>query len=118
VISNSTISDFTFGSFLEHPEEYRVIEFNVTGESGSKGFCRIEFPTALLNGSYTVLLNMTEIPYTLLPCSDANTSYLYFNYTHSKQRVMIIPEFLSFLILPLFFLATLLAVITYRRKCF
>jgi hypothetical protein len=115
VISNSTISDFDVGFLFEHPED-RVIEFNVTGESGSTGFCRIEFPTAFLNGSYTVLLNMTEIPYTLLPCSDANTSYLCFTYTHSKQRVMIIPEFPSFLILPLFFLTTLLAVMTYRRK--
>jgi hypothetical protein len=70
----------------------------------------------MMNGTYHVSLNGTEIPYTLLPCSNANTSYLYFNRTHPKQRVMIIPEFPSFLILPLFFMATLLAVITYRRK--
>jgi parallel beta-helix repeat protein len=115
VISNSTISDFVAPIWIEHPEVI-FLQFNVSGAEGSNGFCRVSFPTAMMNGTYHVSLNGTEIPYTLLPCSNANTSYLYFNYTHPKQRVMIIPEFPSFLILPLFFMATLLAVITYRRK--
>jgi len=115
VISNSTISGFVAPIWIEHPEVI-FLEFNVSGAEGSNGFCRVSFPTAMMNGTYHVSLNGTEIPYTLLPCSDANTSYLYFNYTHSTQEVIIIPEFLSFLILPLFFTATLLANITYRRK--
>ena len=115
VISNSTISDFVAPIWIEHPEVI-FLQFNVSGAEGSTGFCRVSFPTAMMNGTYHVLLNGTEIPYTLLPCSDANTNYLYFNYTHPKHRVMIIPEFPSFLILPLFFMATLLAVATYRRK--
>ncbi len=115
VVSNSTISDFVAPIWLEHPEVI-FLWFNVSGAEGSNGFCRVSFPTAMMNGTYHVLLNGTEIPYTLLPCSDANTSYLYFNYTHSTQEVIIIPEFPSFLILPAFLMATLLAVATYRRK--
>ena len=70
----------------------------------------------MMNGTYHVSVNGTEIPYTLLPCSDANYSYLYFTYTHPTETVTIILEFPSFLILPLFMIATLLAVIIYRRK--
>jgi parallel beta-helix repeat protein len=113
VISNSTISDFVAPIWIEHPEVI-FLQFNVSGAEGSNGFCRVSFPTAMMNGTYHVSLNGTEIPYTLLPCSDANTSYLYFNYTHSTQEVIIIQEFPSFLILPLFFIATLLAVIAAR----
>jgi hypothetical protein len=115
VISNSTISDFVAPIWIEHPEVI-FIRFNVSGAEGSTGFCRVSFPTAMMNGTYHVSVNGTEIPYTLLPCSDANMSYLYFNYTHSTQEVIIIPEFSSFLILPLFMTGTLIGVIAYKRK--
>jgi parallel beta-helix repeat protein len=115
LISNSSVSAFGVGFWIEHPNT-RIIKFNATRETGTVGFCRICIPTALLNAPYTVLLNGTEIPCTLLPFSNSTHSYLYFNYTHSTQEVIIIPEFPSFLILPLFMIATLLAVIVYRRK--
>ena len=116
VISNSTISDFEAPIWIEHPEVIFLM-FNASGTEGSTGFCRVSFPTAMMNGTYHVSLNGTEIPYTLLPCSNSTHSYLYFNYTHSTEEVVIIPEFPSFLILsPLFMIATLLAVIIYKRK--
>jgi parallel beta-helix repeat protein len=107
-ICNSTISDFKFNG--------TAICFNVTGEKGTIGFCRICIPTALINGTYRVFVNGTEVTCNLLPCSNSTYSYLYFNYTHSTQEVVIILEFPSFLILPLFMIATLLAVIVYKRK--
>jgi parallel beta-helix repeat protein len=118
LISNSSVSAFDVGFWIEHPENpnTRIIEFNVTGETGTAGFCRICIPTALLNATYTVLLNRTEIPCTLLSCSNSTHSYLYFNYTHSTEEVTITPEFPSFLILPLFMIATLLTVLVYSRK--
>jgi len=115
VISNSTISGFAAPIWDEHPEVI-FLQFNASGEEGSTGFCRVSFPTAMMNGTYHVSVDGTEIPYTLLPCSDANTSYLYFTYTHSTQEVIIVPEFPSFLILLLFMIATLLAVVAYRRE--
>ena len=107
-ISNSTISDFKFNSAR--------ISFDVTGGNGATGFCRICIPRVLMNETYRVFMNGTEVSYSLLSISNSTHSYLYFTYDHSTQKVIIIPEFPSFLILPLFMMATLLAVIVYRRK--
>ncbi len=107
-ICNSTISDFQFNG--------TAIFFNVTGEDGILGFCRIYIPTALMNNTYKVFVNGTEVPHALLPCSNSTHSYLYVAYDHSTQEVIIIPEFTSVTILPLFMIATLLTIIVYRRK--
>jgi len=115
VISNSTVSNFASLIWIEHPEVI-MIEFNVTEEQGTTGFCRVSFPTAMMNGTYHVFVNGTEVPHTLLPCSNADYSHLYFTYTHSTEGVIIIPEFPSFLILPLFMIATLLLILIYRRR--
>jgi len=107
-VCNSTISDLQFNG--------TVIVFNASGVTGTTGFCRICIPTALINGTFTVFVNGTEIPYTLLPESNSTQSYLYFTYHHSTQEVIITPEFPSFLILPLMIMVTLLAVIVYKKK--
>lgn len=115
LISNSSVSAFDVALWIEHPE-VRVIMFNVTGETGTAGFCRICIPTVLMNGTYKVSINGTEVSYNLLSCSNETNSYLYFNYTHSTKEVMIVPEFSFSPILPLFMLATLFAVIPYRKR--
>jgi len=107
-ICHSTISVFDFNG--------TAMSFNVSGDNGTAGFCRICIPTALMNATYKVFVNGTEVSHNLLPCSNETYSYVYFNYTHSTQEVIIIPEFPSFLILPLFMIASLLAVIAFRRK--
>jgi len=107
-ICNSSISDFQYNG--------TAICFNVTGETDTTGFCRICIPRALMNETYQVFVNGTEVQCNLLPCSNTTHSYLYFTHNLSTQEVIIIPEFPSFLILPLFMITTLLAVIVYRRK--
>jgi parallel beta-helix repeat protein len=107
-ICNSTISDFQFNG--------TTISFYVTGDNGTTGFCRICIPSALMNVTYKVFVNDTEVSYTMLSCSNETYSYLYFNYTHSTQNVVIIPEFPSFIILPMFMISTILAVIAFRTK--
>jgi len=107
-VCDAAIADFRFNG--------TAISFNVTGEEGTTGFCRVCVPTALMNDTYRVFVNGTEVSHTLLPCSNSTHSYLYFTYTHSTQEVIIVPEFPSFLILPLFMIATLLAAILYRKK--
>jgi parallel beta-helix repeat protein len=108
-VCNSTISDFQFNG--------TAISFNVSDKNDTIGFCRISIPTALINGALTVFVNETEVPYTLLPESDRNQSSLYFTYHHSIQQVIItMPEFPSFLVMPLFMIATILAVIVYKKK--
>jgi len=107
-ICNSSISDFQYNG--------TAICFNVTGENDTTGFCRICVPRALMNETYQVFVNGTEVQCNLLPCSNTTHSYLYFTYNLSTQEVIIIPEFPAFLILPLFMAATLLAAIIIRRK--
>jgi len=46
---------------------------------------------------------------------DETHTEIYYTYSHPSD-ILVIPEFPSFLILPLFMIATLLAVIIYRRK--
>ena len=48
-ICNSTISDFQFNG--------TEIMFNVSGENGTAGFCRICIPTALMNDTFTVYVD-------------------------------------------------------------
>lgn len=69
-----------------------------------------------MNGTFEVFVNGTKLNSNVLTCSNANYTYLYFNYTHSTQEVVIIPEFPSFLLLPLFMIAALITVIVCRRK--
>jgi hypothetical protein len=102
------------GTIIE--EWFDSTYFYVSGEDGTYGFCIVDIPVDLLNATYKVFVNGTEVSSSLLPCSNSTHSYLYFTYTHSKQRVIIIPEFPSFLILPLVFTTTLLAITVYRRK--
>jgi parallel beta-helix repeat protein len=109
-LSNSTISSFTFNS------NDTTISFDVSGQTGTAGFCRICIPTVLMNDTYRVFVNGTEVTYTTLPFSNGTHRYLYFTYTHSTEKVTIVPELPSALTLPLIMMATLLALMTYIRK--
>jgi len=80
-ICNSTISAFQFNG--------TAIIFKVAGEGGTTGFCRICIPTALMNSPYDVLVDGIEVPFTLLSCSNATQSYLYFAYAHSTHEIII-----------------------------
>jgi len=81
-ICNSTISGFQFNG--------TAISFNVTGEDGNTGFCRISIPTDLMNGNYTVFVNGIEVPHILLPISNSAHSYLYITYNHSTHKIVIL----------------------------
>jgi len=106
-ICNSTISDFQFNG--------TAISLNAAGKNGTNGFCRISLPAAPINGTFTVSVNGTDVPYTLLPESNNTQSYLYFTYHHSTQEATI-PEFPSSIILPLFLTATLLTAMIYKKR--
>lgn len=117
IISNSTITGFLTPISRDTPyPEVVSISFNVTGKQGSAIFCRISVPAIIMNATFQVSVNNTSIPYTMLPCSNANVSYLYFTYNHSTGQVTILPEFSSLLILPLLLTITTLAVAIHRKK--
>jgi hypothetical protein len=61
----------------------------------------------MMNSTYHVFVNGTEIQYTMLPFSDANYTFLYFTYMHSTEEIIVVPEFPSLLII-IFFTTTML----------
>ena len=117
VVSNSTVSDFHF-----NPDEGAFLRFNVTGDEGTAGFCRVTIPKSLLRADdrWTITVGDQTIQnYTEL--EDENFTYLYFTYNHSTQTVLIqgtwvIPEFSTSMILPLLMVFTLIAVIAVRKR--
>jgi parallel beta-helix repeat protein len=120
MISNSTVSGFQF-----NPSEGALLRFNVTGEEETVGFCRVAIPKNLLwaEDGWTVLYGSYPLSYETF--SDENCTYLYFTYTNPLQNgsttvtingTHAIPEFLSFMILPLSVLFTMLFVMFMRRR--
>jgi parallel beta-helix repeat protein len=119
VVSNSTVSDFHLD-----PQDGPFLEFNVTGQEGTAGFCRVAIPKNLLwaeDGQWVVLVGGVPITnYT--SASDQNYTYLYFTYNHSTKTVQIlgthvIPEFPSTIItLSLFMILSMLALTFANRR--
>ena len=116
VVSNSTVSGFQF-----NPSEGALLRFNVTGDDGTAGFCRVAIPKDLLwvEDGWTVYVGEESVNYEIIP--DNDYAYLYFTYNHSTQTVIIqgthvIPEFTSFIILPLLALITFIATILLKKK--
>ena len=87
-VCNSTISNFRFEIGSETGN--KIIRFNVTGEDGTVGFCRIMTPAELMNYPYIVLVDEEEITLTLLDVSNGTHVYLYFTYIHSSHTITII----------------------------
>jgi parallel beta-helix repeat protein len=107
-ICNSSISDFQYNG--------TAISFNVTGETDTTGFCRICIPRALMNETYQVFVNGTEVQCNLLPCSNSTHCYLYFTYNHSTQEVMIVPEFPTWTSMLLILIVLTVATAIYKRR--
>jgi len=66
------------------------LRFNITGEDGTNGFCRVTIPKDLLrvqDGQWSVLVGGEPANYTIIP--DENYTYLYFTYNHSAKTVEI-----------------------------
>jgi parallel beta-helix repeat protein len=114
--SNSTISTFKFN------QPQKQISFNLTGLSGTIGYCNVTIPKSLLTDNpWTITINdVPKTDYTKTE-NDTHTS-LYFTYTHaSTQNVKIIgttviPEFPTAIILPLLITLTILAVVFTKKR--
>ena len=111
--SNSTVFEIDFRPLQ------RLISFNITGLDGTIGFCNVTLPNSLLEdlwqGNCMVFVDGKQ-PLTIVNWTDETFTYIYFTYQQSQHEVTIVPEFPSFLILPLFMITSLLAVIAYRKK--
>lgn len=115
VASNSTVSDFSF-----NPDEGALLRFDVEGEDGTTGFCRVTLPKDMLNAEDNWVVLVDGISVTPTVNEDASNTYLYFTYNHSTKTIEIIgttaiPEFPSWTILPLLLVATLMVIICKKR---
>lgn len=112
IISNSTIATFNLNM------TQKILRFNATGTAGV-GFCRVDMPStiveALWQANYTVLVD-NQPPLTRRNWTAGSMNYIYLTYLHTEHEIIIVPEFTSLLILPLFMVATLATVIVYKRK--
>jgi parallel beta-helix repeat protein len=88
VISNSSVSGlrFTFGEETGN----KMVIFNVAGEEGTIGFCRIMIPLGLMESPFIVVGGQGEITPKLLNVSNQTNVYLYFTWVHSNQTISII----------------------------
>jgi parallel beta-helix repeat protein len=110
-VTNSTVVNF------EVDAVQKTISFNVTRVEETAGFCKVTIPNIIIqdlwHGNYAVLLNGTSWPFR--NWTDATNTYIYINYTHSTQEVIIIPEFPSAAALSLFMILALVAVVLRKR---
>lgn len=111
IISNSTISDFQLN------RTQKIVSFTVTGETGL-GFCRVTIPNVIVQdfwqNNYTILVNGQ--PAESRNWTDEDNTYIYFTYQHSTQKVTIIPEFSSNIVLAFLMTFSLIIFILAKRK--
>ncbi|MBS7632505.1 DUF1565 domain-containing protein [Candidatus Bathyarchaeota archaeon] len=113
IISNSTISNFSF-----NPAEGPFLRFSVTAQNQSSGFCRVTLPKNLLwtENGWNVTVNATPVEYSSI--TDEHYTFLYFTYAGNTgvievRGTVVIPELsLSFSIF-----TVLTAVAFYAAKC-
>jgi parallel beta-helix repeat protein len=124
VISNFTISNLGLYEWLSTPNQYlqagqlflRLVP--VQGQNMTAGFCRMTLPNNILNASsYIVLIDMTPIIANKLAMSNDTQNTLYFTFNSSAlDGIIIVPEFPTFLGLPLFVITASLGVMVCKRR--
>ena len=106
--SNSTLSNFQF------IKENKKALFNVTGTTGTSGFCNITIQNQLLGGPFNVTFDEQPLS-EVLSFDNGTHTWLYLTYLQSAHRIEIvgttvIPEFPLAIMLSLFTSITIIAV--------
>lgn len=117
ICSNSSISEFQFNITT------KKLSFNITGPTGTGGFCNVTIPENMLWGNFSLFINGFQLEEGVNYTKTYNGTHYIFHitYAHSEHIIEIvgteiIPEFPTNLILPLFIATTLVAAIFYRKK--
>jgi parallel beta-helix repeat protein len=119
-VSNSTLSNISFNSTT------KTLSFDLTGASGTMGFCKVAIPQSLMPCAnlkdWIVTVDGTQVlPPNLNVTTDANYTYIYFTYHQSTETVQItstsaVPEFQPLILLPLFMIISLLEAIAFKKR--
>lgn len=112
VISNSTVDDF---EYFDYNSTIKMHVSNMTGNQ-THGFIRIAIPYTLMSEPYNVSIEGADPTYWNYTLHDNGTHrWIYFEYQHSTVKIVIIPEFSSLIILPLFMTLTLSSAIVFKK---
>ncbi len=121
VVSNSTVTYFNYAE----AKSWIIIQVRNATVEQTSGFCRISIPHNLTDPEFTwvsVFIDdgtVTPLYLNTTLYDNGTHRWIYVAYRHPyslHEIVVIIPEFPSFLILPLFMIATVLATLAYRRR--
>ncbi|MDH7477683.1 MAG: NosD domain-containing protein [Candidatus Bathyarchaeota archaeon] len=117
IYSNSSISEFQFNT------ADKKLSFNVTGPTGTGGFCDVTIPENLLWGTFSLFINGIPLTEGVNYTKTYNGTHYTFQitYTHSQHIIEIIgteviPEFPSAIIIPLLMALTMLALVVAERR--
>jgi len=118
IVSNSTISAFTF----DQPD--KKIAFDVTGSANSTGYVNMSIPMRLLSGAWTILVDGADAASKTTIAENQTYTTIYLNYsqsTHSVQVIgtKVIPEFPTaspFLLLILLAMPPTISIVKKRKK--
>ena len=120
VVSNSTVTYFNYSEV----KGWITIQVRNATTEQAFGFCRVSIPHNLIDPEVTwisvIIDDGTTTPlYRNTTLYDNGTHrWIYVAYPHpySLHEIMIVPEFTSLLVLPVFMAATLLVALAYSRK--
>jgi parallel beta-helix repeat protein len=87
-VSNSTTSGMTLEIGMETGN--RILSFNVAGENGTNGFCRITLPTDVMTYPYIVLVDGVPVIPSLVRVLNEESAFVYFTYSNFNSTVRII----------------------------
>lgn len=116
VESNSTVTGLTFDTTSQK------LSFSVSGPNGTIGYAKVTIAKALATNITELEVSLDGVEYNYTAVSLDDSWLLTFTYNHSSHQVNVflnrslVPEFPSVLILPIFMVATLLAVAVWRKK--
>jgi hypothetical protein len=117
VQSNSTVTHFMFKQTLAQ------ISFNVSGSSGTWGYCNVTIPKALMTGPWTYTYQGDVSDMSIYESENETHTFISLKYKHAStfhiiiKASWVIPEFPSTIILTMFMLTTTtLAVLTRNRR--
>lgn len=113
VVSNTTIADFRYYS----SNNSIVIHVSNMSASQTIGFCRVAVPHALMNQTYHATIDGVAPTYLNYSIYDNGTvTWVYFAFHVSIHEIVIVPEFLPVMMLPLLVAITLLSVSIRRSR--
>ena len=108
--SNSTVSNFYFD------EDEGTLTFQVEGASGTKGFCEVVVPTALMQNPFTVKIDGATILENHYAPTNGTHYFIQFTYIHTTHTIEIIPEITPTTILFLTAVLTLTTIAFVKKK--